>query len=46
MGDSFPKRGNYEYIEEKTRDVFYDPAIATKELVDDVYEIVNDRILY
>ena len=43
MGDSFPKRGNYEYIEQKTRDVFYDPKIATKELVDDVYGIVNDR---
>jgi pimeloyl-ACP methyl ester carboxylesterase len=43
MGDSFPKRGNYEYIEQKAKDVFYDPAIATKELVDDVYEIVNDR---
>ncbi|NVJ87976.1 MAG: alpha/beta hydrolase [Flavobacteriaceae bacterium] len=43
MGDSFPKRGNYEYIEQKTRDVFYDPAIATKELVDDVYGIVNNR---
>ncbi|MBA6155969.1 alpha/beta hydrolase [Tenacibaculum sp. S7007] len=43
MGDSFPKRGNYEYITEKTQAVFYDPAIATKELVDDVFEIVNDR---
>jgi pimeloyl-ACP methyl ester carboxylesterase len=43
MGDSFPKRGNYEYIEQKTRDVFYNPKIATKELVDDVYGIVNDR---
>ena len=43
MGDSFPKRGNYEYIEQKTREVFYDPKIATKELVDDVYGIVNDR---
>ena len=44
MGDSYPKRGNYEYIEQKTRDVFYDPAIATKELVDQVYRIVNNRI--
>ena len=44
MGDSFPKRGNYEYIEQKAREVFYDPAIATKELVDDVYSTVNDRM--
>ncbi len=43
MGDSFPKRGNYEYIKEKTRAVFYDPEIGTKEMVDDVFEIVNDR---
>jgi len=43
MGDSFPKRGNYEYIEEKTKAVFYNPEIATKELVDDVFKIVNDR---
>ncbi len=44
MGDSFPKRGNYEYIEQKTKDVFYDPKVATKELVDDVYSTVNDRM--
>lgn len=44
MGGSFPKRGNYEYIEQKAREVFYDPAIATKELVDDVYSTVNNRM--
>jgi len=44
MGDSFPKRGNYEYIAEKAKAVFFDPAIATKELVDDVYATVNDRM--
>jgi pimeloyl-ACP methyl ester carboxylesterase len=43
MGDSFPKRGSYEYIKEKTRGVFYDPEIGTKEMVDSVFEIVNDR---
>ena len=43
MGDSFPKRGSYEYIEEKTKGVFYDPAIGTKEMVDAVFKIVNDR---
>lgn len=43
MGDSYPKRGNYEYIEQKTKDVFYDPKIATKELIDQVYGIVNNR---
>lgn len=43
MGASYPKRGNYEYIEQKTKDVFYDPKIATKELVDQVYGIVSNR---
>ncbi len=42
MGTTFPKRGNYEYMKEKAESVFYDPAIATKELVDDVYKTVND----
>jgi len=44
MGDSFPKRGSYEYIEQKAQQVFYDPKTATKELVDDVYATVNDRM--
>lgn len=44
MGDSYPKRGDYEYIRKKTELTFYDPKIATKELVDEVYEIVNSRI--
>lgn len=43
MGDTYPKRGNYEYIKEKTQEVFYDPEIATKEVVDEVYSSVNDR---
>jgi hypothetical protein len=28
----------------KAEDVFYDPKVATKELIDEVYESVNDRI--
>jgi pimeloyl-ACP methyl ester carboxylesterase len=44
MGDSYPKRGDYEYIKKKTELTFYDPKTATKELVDEVYEIVNSRI--
>ncbi len=43
MGDSYPKRGNYDYIKTKTQEVFYDPSIATKEIVDEVYASVNDR---
>lgn len=44
MGDTYPKRGDYEYIKKKTSLTFYDPEIATKELVDEVFEIVNNRI--
>ena len=44
MGDTYPKRGDYEYIKQKTQAVFYDPNMATKEVVDDVFNIVNDRI--
>jgi 2-hydroxy-6-oxonona-2,4-dienedioate hydrolase len=42
MGTTFPKRGNYDYMKQKAESVFFDPAIATKELVDDVYATVND----
>ncbi|MGL2987257.1 alpha/beta fold hydrolase [Flavobacterium sp. RSSA_27] len=44
MGDSYPKRGDYEYIKKKAEDVFYDPKIATPELIDEVFATVNDRI--
>ena len=43
MGESYPKRGDYDYIKEKAENVFYDPKIATKEIVDEVYASVNDR---
>ncbi len=43
MGESYPKRGDYEYIKAKAENVFYDPTIASKEIVDEVYATVNDR---
>ena len=43
MGDGYPKRGDYEYIKAKSEEVFYDPKVATKEIVDEVFESVNDR---
>jgi len=43
FGGSFPKRGSYEFIKEKVEYTFYNPETATKELVDDVYRIINDR---
>jgi 2-hydroxy-6-oxonona-2,4-dienedioate hydrolase len=44
MGDTYPKRGDYDYIKKKTELTFYDPRIASKELVDEVYETVNNRL--
>lgn len=44
MGDTYPKRGDYEFIRKKTEVTFYDPKVATKELVDEVFEIVNNRL--
>lgn len=43
MGSSFPKRGDYEFIKKKTEDTFYSPLTASKELVDEVFDTVNDR---
>ena len=43
LGEGFPQRGNYEYIKERVAYTFYDPKTATKELVDEVFEVVNDR---
>ena len=43
MGTSFPKRGDYEFIRRKTEGTFYDPKVAGKALVDEVFDIVNDR---
>ena len=44
MGDTYPKRQDYEYIRKKTELTFFDPKIATKELVDELYETVNVRM--
>lgn len=44
MGDTYPKRGDYEYIRKKTELTSYDPKMATKELVDELYETVNVRL--
>ncbi|WP_423147277.1 alpha/beta fold hydrolase [Rubrolithibacter danxiaensis] len=43
FGGSFPRRESYDFIKEKTEFTFYDPKTATKELVDEVFETVNDR---
>ena len=44
MGDTYPKRGDREYIRKKTQLTFYDPAMATEDLVNEVFEITNNRL--
>ena len=44
FGDSFPRKSDKEYIKKKTQEVFFDPDIATEELVDEVFTLVNDRM--
>lgn len=43
MGSGYTKRSDYEVIKKKAQEVFYDPEVATKEIVDEVYATVNDR---
>ncbi|OWP62797.1 alpha/beta hydrolase [Hymenobacter amundsenii] len=44
MGGSFPKRGNYTYVQERVAYTFYDPAVATQELVDEVFSVTNSNV--
>lgn len=43
MGESYPKREDRGYMTRKCQEVFYDPKVATDEIVDEVFETVNDR---
>ena len=43
LGDNYPRKSDYEYIRKKTAETFYDPNMASKELVDEVFDIVNTR---
>ena len=43
MGNTFPKRGDFEYIKKKTQETFFSPDTATQELIDEIYATVNDR---
>lgn len=40
---TYPRRHDYAYIHERVAYTFYDPAIASKELVDEVFETVGDN---
>ncbi|MGH1338169.1 MAG: alpha/beta fold hydrolase [Aureispira sp.] len=41
LGSSFPRRQNYDFVRKVVENTFYDPIVATKEIVDEVFEIIN-----
>jgi len=41
--NTFLKRGDRDFVQMKTEGTFYDPGTATKEMVDEVFEAINDR---
>jgi pimeloyl-ACP methyl ester carboxylesterase len=43
FGGTFPRRESYDFVKERVEFTFYDPKTATKELVDEVFETINDR---
>ena len=43
MGSGYTKRRDRNVIQKKVEEVFFDPKVATKELVDEVFKTVNDR---
>jgi pimeloyl-ACP methyl ester carboxylesterase len=42
MGASYPKRGTYEFIKTKVEYTFYDPKVAGKELIDEIFEVTRN----
>lgn len=43
FGGSFPRREDKVYIRKKVETTFYDPETATDELIQEVFDIINDR---
>lgn len=41
IGDSYPKRKDYQYVEEKVKATFYDPSIVSKEMIDEIFFKIN-----
>ena len=41
--NTFLKRGDRDFVQMKTEGTFYDPNTATQEMVDEVFDAINDR---
>lgn len=44
LGNSFPRRQNYEFVKEVAQNTFYDPKTASKELIDEIFDVVNTPV--
>ncbi len=43
FGGSFPRRQDKDYLRQKIALTFFDPNVVTDQLVEDCYDLVNDR---
>lgn len=43
FGASYPRKGDKAYLKERVSLTFYDPASTTDELVDEVYDTIQDK---
>jgi pimeloyl-ACP methyl ester carboxylesterase len=43
MGTSLPRRKDYDYVRSKAELTFYDPSLATREMVDEVFATLNNN---
>ena len=41
LGSSFPRRQDYEFVKSVAERTFYEPTLATKEMVDEIFDIIN-----
>lgn len=43
FGSQYPRKGDRNYLKEKAAKTFYDPNHVTEELVDELFDLINDR---
>tara|TARA_X000001036_G_scaffold125891_1_gene119224 strand:+ start:43 stop:768 length:726 start_codon:yes stop_codon:yes gene_type:complete len=43
FGGSFPKRGDYNYINERVNYTFFNPKILSKKYIQEIYDTLNDN---
>jgi pimeloyl-ACP methyl ester carboxylesterase len=43
FGSQYPRKGDKEYLREKAAKTFYDPKHVTDDLVEELFEVINDR---